>query len=71
LVVLRKGKRRAPSNIFTGTDLYTLHHKSGKKNYAIEETLSNLEGRYATVFREKITPDKLKRPSIFWTAFLF
>lgn len=51
----KSGKKKAPSNIFTETDLYTLHHKSGKKNYAIEETLSNLEGKYATVFREKIS----------------
>lgn len=51
----KTGKRKAPSNIFTETDLYTLHHKSGKKNYVIEETLSNLEGRYASVFRDKIS----------------
>lgn len=50
----RKGRKRAPSNLFTETDLYTLKHQSGKKIYKIEETLSNLEGRYATIFEEKI-----------------
>lgn len=49
----KKGRKRAPANIFTETDLYTLKIK-GQKNYAIEDTLSNLEGKYAVVFREKI-----------------
>jgi hypothetical protein len=50
----RKGKRKAPSNIFTETDLYTLHLKSGEKDYVIEEALSALESRYAGLFRSKI-----------------
>jgi Protein of unknown function (DUF4238) len=50
----KKGRKKAPSNIFTETDLYTLKIK-GEKNYAIEETLSNLEGKYAAVFRDKIS----------------
>lgn len=50
----RKGRKKAPSNLFTETDLYTLKLKSGEKNYAIEETLSKLEGKYAEIFRSKI-----------------
>lgn len=50
----RKGRKRAPSNLFIETDLYTLKLKTGGKNYIIEETLSRLEGKYAEIFREKI-----------------
>ncbi|MBU1445734.1 DUF4238 domain-containing protein [Patescibacteria group bacterium] len=50
----RKGRKKAPSNIFTETDLFTLKLKTGEKNYSIEETLSRLEGRYASIFRTKI-----------------
>jgi Protein of unknown function (DUF4238) len=50
----RKGRKKAPSNLFTETDLYTLSLKSGEKNYVIEETLSKLEGKYAEIFRSKI-----------------
>jgi len=48
------GRKKAPSNIFTETDLYTIRLKTGEKDYSIEETLSNLEGRYANIFRNKI-----------------
>lgn len=50
----RKGRKKAPSNIFTETDLYTIKLKSGEKSYVIEETLSSVESKYAAVFREKI-----------------
>ena len=50
----RKGRKKAPSNLFTETDLYTQKLDTGKKSYVIEETLSNLEGKYVTIFREKI-----------------
>ncbi len=50
----RKGKKRAPSNVFIEKDLYTLRLGSGEKSYVIEETLSELEGRYAAVYRDKI-----------------
>ena len=50
----REGRKKAPSNLFTETDLYTLKLQSGEKNYAIEETLSNLESKYSTIFQEKI-----------------
>ena len=50
----RRGRKKAPSNLFTETDLYTLHLTAGGKDYTIEEALSSLEGRYAVVFRTKI-----------------
>lgn len=50
----RKGRKKAPSNLFTETDLYTLNLKAGGKDYFIEETLSRLEGKYAEIFRTKI-----------------
>lgn len=50
----RKGRKKAPSNLFAKTDLYTLRLDTGEKSYVIEETLSNLESKYATIFQEKI-----------------
>ncbi len=50
----KKCRKKAPSNLFTETDLYTLKLDTGEKNYAIEETLSNLESRYAAILQEKI-----------------
>lgn len=50
----KKGRKRAPSNLFTETDLYTLKLDTGEKKYLIEETLSNLESKYATILQEKI-----------------
>lgn len=50
----RKGRKKAPANLFTETDLYTLKLDTGEKNYSIEETLSGLESRYAAIFQNKI-----------------
>lgn len=50
----KRGRKKAPSNIFAENDLYTIKLKTGEKSYAIEETLSNLEGKYAGIFRSKI-----------------
>ena len=50
----RRGKNKAPSNILKETDLYTLQLRTGEKNYSIEETLSSIEGKFATIFRTKI-----------------
>lgn len=49
-----KGRKKAPSNIFKETDVFTLKLKTGEKNHSIEETLSSLESRYSKIFREKI-----------------
>jgi len=50
----KKGRKKAPSNLFSETDLYTLKLDTEEKSYAIEETLSNIESKYATILREKI-----------------
>jgi len=52
----RDGKNRRKDkikNVLASNDLYTLKIK-GQKNYSIEETLANLEGKYTEVFRSKI-----------------
>lgn len=49
-----KNKRKDKvKNVLASNDLYTIKIK-GQKNYSIEETLANLEGKYAEVFRTKI-----------------
>jgi hypothetical protein len=50
----RKGKRKAPKNILTGTDFYTLQLRGGDKDYTLEKTLSQIESEYAAVFDKKI-----------------
>jgi hypothetical protein len=50
-----KNKRRDKvKNVLVSSDLYTLRIK-GQKNYSVEETFATLEGRYAQVFRDKIS----------------
>jgi len=68
----RQGRKKAPSNLFTETDLYTLKLNTGKKNYVIEETLSNLESKYATILQEKIKKHLLltEEEHIFLCAFV-
>lgn len=51
----RNPRRKAPKNILRRNDLYTLKIAGTGKNYSIEQTLSQLEGEYASVFRTKIT----------------
>jgi hypothetical protein len=49
-----KNKRRDKvKNVLASNDLYTIKVQ-GKKNYAIEQTLGDLEGKYAEVFRTTI-----------------
>src|SRR5262249_24247660 len=57
----RNGKNRRRDkvkNVLASNDLYTIKIQ-GKKNYAIEETLAELESKYAEVFRTTI---KAKKP---------
>jgi hypothetical protein len=49
----KRKEKRAPKNLFYETDLYTLNIQ-GEKLYAIERSLSVLEGEYASVVRNKI-----------------
>jgi hypothetical protein len=49
-----KNKRRQkPEKTFQSNHLYTIEVK-GSKDFRIEETLSKIEGDYATIFRDKI-----------------
>src|SRR5215469_14705709 len=50
----RRGKKRAPKNILTETDLYTFEAKNGAKNYALEKSLAQIESDYAEVFEKTI-----------------
>lgn len=57
----KNGKNRRHDkvkNVLASNDLYTIKVQ-GKKNYVIEETLANLESKYAEVFRNTI---KSKKP---------
>lgn len=51
----RKGRKRAPRNILTESDLYTFSGKDGTKNYSLEKSLAQIESDYALVFEEKIS----------------
>jgi hypothetical protein len=51
----RRGKKKAPKNILTETDLYTFNGRDGAKNYALERNLSQIESDYASVFEKKIS----------------
>lgn len=51
----RKGKSKAPHNILTVPDLYTLEFSDGTKDYRVESrVLSRIEGVYASLFERKI-----------------
>lgn len=50
----KKGKKKAPKNILAETDFYTLTDKNKEKNYALEKTLAQIEGEYASLFERKI-----------------
>ena len=49
----RNKRKDKVKNVLASNDLYTIKIK-GVKNYSIEETLANLEGKYAKIFEEKI-----------------
>lgn len=51
----KTGKKKAPQNILTETDLYTFSSPDGKKDYTLEKTLSQIESEYALVFENKIS----------------
>ncbi len=56
-VMSKDGKKRRKSNvegIFAYNHLYTIVEGS-KKIFAIEKTLANIEGDFATIYREKIS----------------
>ena len=39
----KRGKKKAPKNILSEADFYTLKVKSGEKYYTIEKTLAQIE----------------------------
>lgn len=51
----KKGKNKAPKNILTETDFYTLTTRLGEKDYTVEQSLARIENDYAAIFEEKIT----------------
>ena len=50
----KKGKKKAPKNILTETDVYTFEGKDARKKYALERTLAQIEGDYASVDERSI-----------------
>src|SRR5579863_4393420 len=50
----KQGKKRAPKNVLTETDIYTFEGRDGTKNYSLEKSLAQIESDYASVFEEKI-----------------
>ena len=46
-----------PENILVENNFYTVTLKNGKKSLIVEDTLANIEGAYATIFRDKISKD--------------
>ena len=48
------GRKRAPSNLFRQTDLYTITKIDGSRDPFLEEGLSQLEGQFASIVRNKI-----------------
>lgn len=53
----KKSRRDKVKNVLVVNHAYTIK-VAGKNNYAIEKTLSDVEGAYATVYREKISARK-------------
>ncbi len=50
----KKGKKRAPKNIMTETDVYTFNWKDGGKDYVLERTFAQIESDYALVYERSI-----------------
>ena len=46
-----------PQNILLENHFYTVTLKNGEKSLFVEDTLANIEGAYATIFRDKISKD--------------
>src|SRR6266446_8944692 len=49
----KRKEKRAPQNAFHETDLYTLEIR-GQTHYTIETSLSQVEGQYSEIVRQKI-----------------
>lgn len=53
----KKVFKSAPKNLLTGNHFYTIEFNKGGMPFIIEDTLANIEGRFATIFREKISQE--------------
>jgi hypothetical protein len=51
----RKGRRKAPHNIFAETDFYTIRLPDGSKDLELERDLSTLESEFCRIRRDAIT----------------
>lgn len=49
-----EGRRRAPSNLFTETDMYTIQMPDGSRDLTLEHGLSQLESEFARIRDEAI-----------------
>lgn len=45
----RQGRRKAPSNVFHETDMYTINRNDGKRDLTLEHGLKELEDRFVSV----------------------
>jgi len=63
--------RIKPKNILTENSFYSIKFDSGEKSFFIEDTLSNIEGAFSSIFKNKIskrlplTPEERAQVSIF------
>jgi hypothetical protein len=53
-----RSKKKAPENIFTENDMYTIKLANGERNLSIEHGLSGLETEFAKVIQNKILKNK-------------
>jgi hypothetical protein len=54
----REGRRRAPKNLFSETDFYTVHEDDGTRNLVVEKALAGLESEFS-IIREKLARREL------------
>jgi len=65
-----------PENILVETHFYRITLMNGEKSVVVEDTLANIEGAYADIFRNKISQDKFladderAKVSIFFSAMM-
>lgn len=53
-----QGKRKAPSNIFSEPEIYTLYTDDGKPDRSIETSFSSLEGEFTKIRRLRLNKKK-------------
>src|SRR5215212_6959414 len=57
--------RRAPKNLLTASDIYTVELDDGTRSLILEDSLANIESKFASLYREvlqrKATPNVEQR----------